>query len=165
MVFYFAYGSNMNQKDLDDYCRRNGKPLIDLRSRSPRVCVLGDYRLDFNYYSKGRRSGAANIEPAIGEHVEGVLFEITIDDRRTIDQKEGAPTYYHEISVSVTLNDGTKIENVKTYTVCEDKKRREFIPPSREYKQIIINGAKAFGLSNQWIEKLEKIPVNTQEFQ
>jgi len=157
MVLYFAYGSNMNQKDLDDHCRREGRPLIDLKSKSPKVCFLRDFKLDFNYYSHSREGGAANIEPARGEHVEGVLFDINDVDKKTIDGKEGAPRYYHEILVSVISKNGTKIENVTTYTVCENKKG-EFTPPTRKYKQIIIDGARTFGLSEEWIKKLEKIP-------
>ena len=158
MVLYFAYGSNMNQEDLDDYCRRNGKPFIHLASKSPKLCVLRDFKLDFNYYSHSREGGAANIEPARGEHVEGVLFDISDVDKETIDDKEGAPNYYREILVSVVLRDGTRIENVTAYTVCEDKKRG-FTPPTRKYRQIIIDGARAFGLSEEWIKKLEKIPT------
>jgi len=157
MVLYFAYGSNMNQEDLNDYCRKKGRPLIHLASRSPKVCLLRDFRLDFNYYSPSRRGGTANIEPTRGEQVEGVLFNLNNVDKDTIDDKEGAPSYYREILVSVVLRNDTKIENVTTYTVCEDKKR-EFTPPTRKYKQIIIDGAKAFGLSEEWIKKLEKIP-------
>lgn len=156
-VLYFAYSSNMNQQDLDNYCRKKGRPLINLDSRSPNVCVLGDFRLDFNYYSPSRGGGTANIEPAPREHVEGVLFDIDNVDKKTIDAKEGAPWNYRRIFVSVISRDGTKKENVITYTVCEDRKT-EFTPPTREYKQIVINGARAFGLSEEWIEKLEKIP-------
>ncbi len=73
MVSYFAYGSNLNQEDLNKWCRQRNRPLIDLKSKSPRTCILRDYRLDFNYYSPSRGGGAANIEPSLGEHVEGVL--------------------------------------------------------------------------------------------
>ena len=150
----------MNQKDLDKYCKEKGRPLIDLKSRSPKVCIIRNYRLEFNYYSSGRKGGAANIEADIGEQVEGVLFEITNEDKQTISQKEGSPNYYYEILVPVMLMNGTKIENVITYTVCENKKRTEFTPPTREYRQIMIDGAKDFGLSEKWIEKLEKIPCS-----
>lgn len=160
MVLYFAYGSNMNQKDLDDYCKRKLRPLINLKFKKSRICTLKDYRLEFNYYSRSRRGGVANIEHAQGEQVEGVLFEISDDDKQTISQKEGAPTFYCEIPVSVTLRDGTVIENVLTYMVCDNKKRNEFTPPTREYMQIMIDGAKAFGLSEQWIEKLGRIPCS-----
>jgi len=136
---------------------KHHRPLIDLASKSPKVCVLRDFRLNFNYYSRTRGGGAANIERAPGDHVEGVLLDINDVDKVTIDEKEGAPNYYREILVSVILRDCTKMENVVAYTVCEDKKT-EFTPPTREYKQIIIDGARAFGLSKEWIEKLEKIP-------
>lgn len=157
MILYFAYGSNMNQKDLDAYCIKNSRPLINLEQKSPKPCLLKDYRLDFNYYSKRRKGGVANIEPASGECVEGVLFEINETDKKTLDQKEGAPLVYHKIPVTVMLGDGTKIENAITYIILE-KLKTKFTAPTKEYKQIIIKGAKAFGLSKRWIMKLREIP-------
>ena len=158
MVYYFAYGSNLNQNDLDAYCKKHSRSLIDLKSRSPKGCLLRDFKLNFNYYSKGRGGGVANIEHVKGEHVEGVLFSLSPEDEKTIDRKEGAPDYYHEIPVTITLRDGTIVGKVKTYIVCEEKKQSHFVPPTANYKQIIVDGAGAFGLTGEWIERLEKIP-------
>jgi hypothetical protein len=159
MVLYFAYGSNMNQQDLDNYCKRKGRPLIDLKSKSPRVCILEDYRLIFNYYSLSRMGGAANIEPAQGDYVEGVLFNINDIDKQTIDNKEGAPRFYYEITVPVILKDGTKVKNVTTYAACENRKT-VFTAPTQEYIEVMIEGARAFGLSDLWINRIIKIAKN-----
>lgn len=110
--------------------------------------------MDFNYLSKSRGGGAANIKPAKGEYVEGVLFNLSENDKNTIALKKGAPNYYYEISI---LKDGANIKDVKTYTVCNNKKGSNFVPPTTAYKQIIIEGAKTFGLTEEWIKKLEAI--------
>jgi hypothetical protein len=144
MVSYFAYGSNLNQEDLNKWCRQRNRPLIDLKSKSPRTCILRDYRLDFNYYSPSRGGGAANIEPSLGEHVEGVLFEMTSADMHTVNVKEGAPNFYREIHVSVTLKDSGKVDGVATYTACDNRKTH-FTAPTDEYLKIMLDGAKAFG--------------------
>lgn len=161
-VYYFAYGSNMNQQDLDKYCINRQRPRIDLITKNPRTGILKKYRLDFNYYSSTRGGGAANLEgplePDSNEFVEGVLFELTEDEMKTINSKEGAPNYYHQIDVMVALKNGGEVRNVKTYTVVENRKV-PFTPPTKEYKQIMIDGAKAFNLSTGWIQKLEKIPT------
>jgi hypothetical protein len=39
-------------------------------------------------------------------------------------------------------------------------KSKEFVPPSKDYRKIIINGAIEHGLSEKWINKLEQIPTN-----
>ncbi|XES77273.1 MAG: gamma-glutamylcyclotransferase family protein [Candidatus Bathyarchaeia archaeon] len=156
MVSYFAYGSNLNQEDLDKWCKKRNRPLIDLKLKSPRPCVLRDYTLDFNYYSRSRGGGAANIEPSQGEYVEGVLFEMTKADMQTIDIKEGAPNSYRKIPVSVILKDNEKVDGVATYTVC-DKCKTHFTAPTDEYLKIMLDGARAFGLSSAWIAKVNSI--------
>lgn len=40
-------------------------------------------------------------------------------------------------------------------------KRTHFTPPSKAYKQVIVEGAKAFGLSIEWIKMLEALPTQS----
>ena len=59
MVLYLAYGSNMDQKDLDKWCNEWGYEKIKLLSG--KKAVLKGFRLAFNYRSKNRKGGVANI--------------------------------------------------------------------------------------------------------
>ncbi len=158
-IFYFAYGSNMNQEDLDRYCQKNGNNKIPLNERNPRKAVLKDYELVFNYYSSTRGGGAANIEPKTGSSVEGVVFDLTEDEFEIIRKKEGAPNYYKEKIVSVYI-EGSPVQ-VYTFQVTEGKKEDVIQFPTQKYINIIIEGAKEFSLSDAWIKKLKKIPVKS----
>jgi cation transport regulator ChaC len=156
---YFAYGSNLNQSDIDRHCREKSRNLINLASMQPKPCIVYDYELVFNYYSTGRKGGAANITEVKGKHVEGVLFTLNDYDMDTIAKKEGAPTCYRKQDVDVTLRDGTVIKDVTTFVVCENKKKSYFTPPTAEYMRILIAGAQAFGLTTAWINFLQSIPI------
>lgn len=54
-MYYFAYGSNMDEKDLRDWCEKKQRPFPEWQFLG--VARLDNYRLAFNYYSKGRKSG------------------------------------------------------------------------------------------------------------
>ena len=73
-LFYFAYGSNLNTTRLRS---RIGNAKIH------RVHRLQNWELVFNC------SGFANIQPAPGKVVEGVLYEITSDQLNDLDRIEG----------------------------------------------------------------------------
>jgi len=158
MTPYFAYGSNMNQNDLDAYCKKHNRQRIVLSAKNPQPCILKDYALVFDYESKTRKGGAADIEERPGGHVEGVLFEMNDEDMKTISMKECAPSCYEQKEVRVTMR-GDTVKNAVTYVVCKNQKAGHFVPPRRAYLQIVIDGAKAFGLSEEWIKKLEAIPT------
>ncbi len=155
---YFAYGSNMNEEDVERWCRKESRELIELRS--PKVAILQDYALAWNYYSATRKGGAANIIASPGSHVEGILFELSEDHFDLIALKEGSPNYYRPLKVKVKLRDGGTIDRVVTYSVREELLRRTFVPPSRDYLKIVIEGAQTHGLSSDWIEKLRAIQTS-----
>lgn len=157
MTAYFSYGSNMSQENMDRFCKRIGRPLIDIKTRNPRPAILKGYKLDFDVYAPSIGGGAANIEVSPGDHVEGTVFDMTDADMVTMDAKESTPDRYIRIIVSLQLRDGTELNNVVTYTAKESIKG-PFCPPPRGYKRDVVEGAKAMGLSPAWIKMLESLP-------
>jgi len=157
MPKYFAYGSNLNQEDLDKWCKNKG--YCPIKFSSWKRAKLKDYALVFNVYSKSRRCGVANIERKEGEVVEGVLFIITEEDLKKLDKKEGHPKKYQRHTISVRTEEGKEVKNVITYWVPKEKTTQDFIKPSKEYLNIIIEGAERYGLSKEWIDKLKQIPT------
>ena len=100
---------------------------------NPRPAKLNNYKLRFNYCSKSRVGGVANIMESPTDCVYGLLFDIEYDELRTISKKEGQETY-NEICVDVEqLSDRKVIHNVKTHKVVEDKQTENNIPPT-QYK-------------------------------
>ena len=89
VMFYFAYGSNINLDHLTDYLDTHGvTPGTELRGQH---ALLHDYRLRTNYFATSHGAGACNIEPALDQRVEGVLWSITPAIQDVLRIKEGYP--------------------------------------------------------------------------
>jgi hypothetical protein len=154
---YFAYGSNMDLEDLRNWCCENNYAHLNLTNR--KAAKLAGYKLDFNYFSSGRKCGAANIMPAPGESVYGILCKLSKSDLDTIRIKEGYPLFYNEIFVSVETFDGTKIQNVLTYKVVKGREKSEYQPPLQSYVGLIIKNAVDFGFPQEYITYLKSLPT------
>lgn len=90
-VIYFAYGSNMDFKRLEE--RGVSFELIGLG-------ILEGYALKFNKVAS-KRSGAgyANIVQQKGSRVEGLLFSIAKIEQ--LDRFEGYPTHYKKEALKI----------------------------------------------------------------
>jgi len=85
--YYFAYGSNLNSDDWQDWCRRAGYRADLLQPL--RTGWLVDHHPIYHYRSSGRRGGALDITPTIGHLTPGVLFRVGEDAWSALDAKEG----------------------------------------------------------------------------
>jgi gamma-glutamylcyclotransferase (GGCT)/AIG2-like uncharacterized protein YtfP len=142
-VPYFAYGSNMG--------------LTALRERCPSARQLGiarveGYRLGFTRYSKKRGGGVADLVPAPGRVVWGALFDVG-DELELLDGFEGVPTAYRRELWKVTTPEGSVLE-AWVYVVAE--KVAEMLP-SREYWELLVEGAREAGLSAEYVAEIERI--------
>jgi len=146
-IWYFAYGRNVNVNFL---VGRAGKPVAMFRG------ILPGYKLCFYKYP-GPRSGVgyATICPMSREWVEGVLYLMTDEQLKKLDEFEGVPTghYKHE-DVEVWCIEQYRWIKAVTYIAV---KMNENLKPDKEYLSHIIEGAKTVGLSREWINKLEEI--------
>ena len=79
-MFYFAYGSNLNQKQMRRRCKD---------SRFIKKIILKNYVLTFR-----SKYGAADIEKKKGKNVYGALYNISKSDERRLDIYEEYPTLY-----------------------------------------------------------------------
>lgn len=154
-ALYFAYGSNLNDNDLQQWCDTK-KLKIELTKKGN--AKLNGYGLDFTRKSKNRNCGVADIVKSTNSSVFGVLFETDNKSLENIDKKEGvASKSYKRIDVEVIFDDGSCFHNVITYEVV--KKSKKIIYPNSEYLNLIIEGAEKNGLPDEWIEKLKRIPT------
>ena len=152
-MLYFDYASNMDEWELKGYIGQQGGDPSGVGN--PRYALLRDWHLLFNFLSPRRQAGTASIEPAVGENVEGVLWDIADDLILYIDRKEGHPRQYHRIWVSVEVQD-IQLHNVLTYEVISEQ-RREFCPPTRAYRQLMLDAANRFGFSREYKTMLKSI--------
>ena len=82
-MFYFAYGSNLNQKQMKRRCKD---------SRFIKKITHKNYILTFR-----SKYGAADIEKKMGKKVYGALYNISKSDERRLDIYEEYPTLYKKM--------------------------------------------------------------------
>ncbi len=126
MVWYFAYGSNLNKEQL--------KVRVVTWKKDAKA-VLDGWKLIFAKGWSGHRSGYANIVTSEDSIVNGAIYELTEEQMKKLDIPEGAPNVYHRENVTVISN-GKKIVAV-AYVM---RKIIEESKPSAAYLQTIIDG-------------------------
>jgi len=140
-VWYFAYGSNMSS--------------AQTRSRAGEIAEeqagkLENYAISFNKKARGG-SATANIHPAQGKNVHGVLFRIPEQALRSLDRFQGAPEHYRRIEVNVTASDGNKIP-AQAYIATKVEKG---LRPAGHYLQSILQAAEEHNLPADYVEELK----------
>jgi gamma-glutamylcyclotransferase (GGCT)/AIG2-like uncharacterized protein YtfP len=150
----FAYGSNMELGDLEHWFTRSAEPWGRLLEVSR--AQLPDFRLVWNFYSETRRGGAANVEPFAGHTLHGLALLVDDVVFAGIDKKEGYPHVYDRTQKLVELASGARVD-AWVYRVSPERARREFVAPTRHYRGLLIQGARAHGLPAFYIEELERL--------
>jgi hypothetical protein len=121
--------------------------------------VLKDYRLVFNQPGiPWIEPSFANIEPAHGEYIEGVLYEITGDEMHALDISEGNGAY----DIVTSRIEGEVGGPVEAHTFMT-RNVAIGLHPSQRYMQLLVAGAEEHSLSPDWIQKLKDAPYFSQE--
>lgn len=143
-MFYFAYGANMERFHMRRLCPG---------SRFVSTAKLADHELAFVRSSPTATSGVADLKMARGKVVEGVLWEITEQDLKALDQYEGYPKEYIRRTMTVETPDGKKVQAL-AYVVANPRREQ---PPSKRYLSLLIQGAEEHSLSEGYISFLESV--------
>lgn len=144
---YFAFGSNMNPQRVRErglvFGRVDGAWLVD-------------YRLLFDKTAAVHAgTGHANIEPAPGDRVEGVVYELVHDDEiLKMDPFEQVPVNYLRHQILVQTRAGT--QRAWTY-IANDAVRQPGLLPERAYLDHLLCGAP--WLSPEYHARLAAWPV------
>lgn len=123
-MYYFAYASNLNQKQMQERCP-DSKPMFR--------ATLPHYKLVFTGWSRQLRGGKASIRLFRGEKVLGAIYEVSEQCLRQLDKYESS---YNKLKVTVFNEDGEPVEAI-TYIKTGQS---EEAPPSAEYLSIIQQG-------------------------
>ncbi len=139
---YFAYGSNMNPDQMDFRC--------------PGALAIGTATLKNYRFIINNREVASVIPddgddvPDVGNCVIGILWSISEDHERTLDQCEGIDSnFYYRDFVHVETEDSGKIEAL-IYIASDSAEGT----PREGYLEKILAGAEHFNLPTDYIEKL-----------
>ncbi|MDO8507695.1 MAG: gamma-glutamylcyclotransferase family protein [bacterium] len=144
---YFAYGSNMNFKQMDDRCPD---------AKFLKKVYLEDYRF---IYDKGcdwwRTCG--NITESKGDIVWGGLFEISDNDLKNLDEYEQYDKGLYDRKIFELKDEEGELTKAISYF----RETEVEAVPCEEYQNIVVQGAKDCGLPEEYISFLasEKVKV------
>ena len=133
-MYYFAYGSNLNRKQMLEHCP-DSKPGF--------LATLHNYKLVFVGWSRQWRGGVASIKPFRGERVIGVIYKISEGDLRRLDKYEGSPSNYNRLKVTA-FNEGGEAVEATTYI---KSGQLEETLPSKEYLAMMQLGYRDWGIA------------------
>ncbi len=150
MERYFAYGSNLNLKDLELWCQRLGRPPA-LMVKPGVPAYLPDHEVVFDYLSSSRKGGVLDLRPSVGRIVPGALFEATEEDLRTLDLKEGVPLIYRQVEKRVLIADGREVV-ARAYEVAPGYRLPAPVAPAGAYVRIVAEGLAAFGHDDRMLQ-------------
>ena len=132
-MYYFAYGSNLNRKQMLE--RAPG-------SRPQFIATLPNYKLVFIGWSRQWRGGVASIRLFRGEKVIGAVYEVLDSDLRRLDNYEGYPRNANRLNVTVFNEDSQPIQAI-TYIKAGQSEETK---PSPEYISVIQQGYRDWGI-------------------
>lgn len=150
-IHYFAYGSNLDRQDLQDFCAPRHHRAVALE-RVIGPATLEGFRLVFGRYSSGRDGGVLDLWESPGDTVHGVLFEVDEAELALLDAKEGHPNFYRRTPVCVRV-DGAPIDAL-TYIGRPDQRR--LTAPQPTYVECVRRGYEAHRLPAEALEALDR---------
>ena len=152
-TWVFAYGSNMDLADLRRWFRDRNRDVNGIHSHQ--YAVLPGYRLVWNYYSSGRRGGAANIELQAGRELPGVALQVDSTALAAIDAKEGHPSYYNrgDRMMPIRLGDG-RVVGAWVYIARPERCSAAPVRPRRDYLGLMIAAAEQYQFPDWYLNEL-----------
>ncbi len=143
---YFAYGSNLSEARLHENCPS---------ARLETIARLPGFRLAFTRRSERWGGGVADIRPAPGAEVWGVVWRIDAAGGDALDRQEGvhaSPPRYRRIEIAVTTPEGEVLDCLAYQVVAPEAAH---IAPSAAYLETMLRGARAAGLPHAYLARIE----------
>ena len=139
-MFYFAYGSNMDERQMRGRCPES--TLVG-------IAILDGYRLGFTRYAASRNGGVADVVSEPDRSVWGLVYKVTAKDMERLDAMEGRGKAYERMTVTARFLDGRAVE-AETYYVIN---KQPDIKPSEEYQALLLNAAKMYKFPAEYVER------------
>jgi len=114
----------------------------------------------WNYFSEGRKAGAANVKRAPGGSLEGVALRLTAQGLAGLDRKEGyrrsdpALSSYNRRLRKIQLANGAVVD-AWIYKAMPKKAKRKAQKPLRSYVDVMVQGAESHSLSDGYVADLK----------
>ncbi len=143
---YFAFGSNLSSRRL-----RHRLPRVRIHG----VALLARHELCW-HKNDGGRSGKCDIDFTDLEHhvVYGVIYHLTPDEQRLLDEIEGHGHGYERRNVRVETIADELLDAFTYYALDIDHSQR----PYHWYKEHVLRGAMEHGFPAHYIETIRQTP-------
>ncbi len=141
-VLYFAYGSNLDEDQLQARCP-SARSLFRARLRH--------HRLDFTHFSSRWRGGAADVVAHFGETVWGLAYELDEADLGGLDRYEGG---YERVLLTIEDDEGRALL-ATTYSV---RSKRTFLP-TRVYRDKLVQCGERWSLPPDYLTRIRTMKV------
>jgi gamma-glutamylcyclotransferase (GGCT)/AIG2-like uncharacterized protein YtfP len=136
MRTYFAYGANMHG--------------IEMAERCPEAELIGPAVLK-GYTFRIAKGGYGTVVGDAAGVVHGVLWTISPDDERSLDEYEGVPQgLYKKMNVNVEQPDGAAV-NAFAYHAADETPGN----PNPGYLETVLVAARSQQLPEEYVAKLE----------
>ena len=151
-MLYFAFASNLDPERMSQHCPAH---------RVVGLAALRDHRLGFPRYSPQWGGGISSPQLAHGQTVWGIVYDLTDDDMRALDELEGfrGSGDQHNICdreiVTVDLtrpDDGSIPRRVRPWMFVARPSNPS--APTRQYLDAILTGARHHHLPEEYIARL-----------
>lgn len=129
-AFYFAYGSNMSEAQIEKRCPY---------ARFISAALLPDYQLSFR---KSSSAYYASVDKAMGSHVPVIVWALTPNDFEKLDRCEGVGNPECYVREKATVLVGSKKVSGEIYVLSE---ARPFGKPESKYTDTMLAAYAAFG--------------------
>ncbi len=153
---WFVYGSSLDRDSFAKWAAEHGYATPSMRGA--RRARLPGYRLAFDVASRAWGGAVASLAESPGDVVEGLAVPMPGSARGLVDHREGALSGLYA-AIEVTLQDvetGAAIPAV-AYQAGRSRRLHGETPPAPAYLDTIIRGARASGLSEEWVHRLEAL--------
>jgi hypothetical protein len=152
-MFYFAYGSNMEEKQMARRCRS---------TRFVGIATLPDRGLAFTRKSVNRGCGVADAVKSPGHKMWGIIYELSDADVASLDTSEGYRpgrtwnSYWRRPCTVFLGGDDSRPFSAETYFA-----EAQPTPPrpNEAYKLLIVGGARG-RLPPEYVAELERIEAD-----
>lgn len=131
-MLYFGYGANTNHRQMAARCPG---------ARFLGQALLPDHRLLFR--------GVADVTEAIGQHVQGALWDVTPEHLSALDRFEGYPTLYIRTNLRIIP---TRLDVPHRAIIYRMQPGYRPSLPSKSYLETLIEGYLDCGLSREQLE-------------
>ena len=151
---WFVYGSSLDRAAFAEWAGSHGYVVPPFTGAVP--ARLAGFRLAFDVVSRHWGGAVASLAEAPGDFVEGLALPLPGAARGLVEHKEGAVSgLYTGFPVALAPLAGGPALPAVAFRAAEGRRLPAEAPPSAAYLAVMVKGARASGLSAEWVARLE----------